>query len=156
MTDQKKKEKMNRETSEGMPLVLRKPTVKDLTIQNILSGKEVAETLSLEIEINGEVMDNNTYTLAIKLEYAYAILGLFLGLSTIIFGSILCLNGVVGSTSWTANFIGAESSINDAAPGVVLFIVGLFMIWVTKPKTRIKNIVAANKPNAADAKKPRG
>ena len=146
------KDKKNIEICEETQLVLRKPTVQDITVRDIVSSEERFEPLSARIEINGEKMDSNTLNLAIKLEYVYAILGLLLGLSSIIFGSILSLNGVVGSTSWTANFIGAESSINDAAPGVVLFIVGLFMIWVTKPKTHIKNVVEANKANSADAK----
>ena len=77
---------------------------------------------------------------AIKLEYLYGMLGLVLGLASIIGGVILCLNGVTGSTSWTAKLLGLESQINDAVPGVVLFIVGLFMIWVTKPKVRLKDV----------------
>ncbi|MCK4529420.1 hypothetical protein KAW18_18810 [candidate division WOR-3 bacterium] len=77
---------------------------------------------------------------AIKGEYSYGKLGLILGLAAIIGGVVLCLNGVVGSTSWTARVLGMESQINDAAPGVVLFIVGLFMIWATKPDVKLKNL----------------
>jgi hypothetical protein len=39
---------------------------------------------------------------------------------------------VTGVASWTARIIGAESQISDAAPGVILFIVGLFIVWVTR------------------------
>jgi hypothetical protein len=77
---------------------------------------------------------------AISGEYSYGKLGLILGLASIIGGVILCLNGVVGSTSWTASVLGMKSQINDAAPGVVLFIVGLFMIWITKPNVKLKNL----------------
>jgi len=77
---------------------------------------------------------------AIKGEYSYGKLGLILGLAAIIGGVVLCLNGVVGSTSWTASVLGMESQINDAAPGVILFVVGLFMIWVTKPDVKLKNL----------------
>jgi len=73
-------------------------------------------------------------------EYIYGILGLVLGLSSIIGGIVLGLHGVAGSTSWTAEVLGLKSTINDAAPGVVLFIVGLFMVWVTKPKVRLRDI----------------
>jgi hypothetical protein len=76
----------------------------------------------------------------IKWEYAYGMLGLVLGLSSIIGGVILGLRGVTGSTSWTAKVLGLESNVNDAAPGVVLFIVGLFWVWVTKPKVRLKDV----------------
>jgi hypothetical protein len=79
-------------------------------------------------------------TLAVKKEYAYATLGLVLGLAAIVGGVILGINGVAGSTSWTANALGLESKINDAAPGVVLFIVGLFMILITRPKVKFDNL----------------
>ena len=77
---------------------------------------------------------------AIKGEYSYGKLGLILGLASIIGGIILGLNGVAGSTSWAATLLGLESKINDAAPGVMLFIVGLFMVWATKPRVRVKDL----------------
>jgi hypothetical protein len=73
-------------------------------------------------------------------EYSYGKWGLVLGLSAIIGGCILGLNGVAGSTSWTASFLGLQSDINDAAPGVVLFVVGVFMLLVTRPKIRMKDL----------------
>ena len=62
----------------------------------------------------------------------YSVAGLILGFACVIGGIILFLNGVVGSTSWTAKFLGAESNISDAAPGAVLFIVGLFIVFITR------------------------
>jgi hypothetical protein len=62
----------------------------------------------------------------------YSIGGLFLGILCVLGGVVLFLNGVTGSTNWTAKFIGAESKINDAAPGAVLFIVGLFIVFITR------------------------
>jgi hypothetical protein len=77
---------------------------------------------------------------AIKGEYAYAKLGLMLGLASIVGGVVMGLHGVGGHTSWTASFLGLNSQINDAAPGVVLFVVGLFMIRTTKPKVNLKDL----------------
>ncbi|SRR6266542_4182427 len=77
---------------------------------------------------------------AVKREYLYAMLGLILGVLAIIGGIVLGLNGVAGSTSWTASVLGLSSQVNDAAPGVVLFIIGLFMVWVTKPKVRMRDL----------------
>jgi hypothetical protein len=77
---------------------------------------------------------------AIKSEYAYAKLALSLGLASIVGGVILGLNGVAGSTSWTASLLGLESNINDAAPGVVLFVVGIFFIVATRPKVKLKDL----------------
>ncbi len=77
---------------------------------------------------------------AVTWEYRYAMLGLILGLAAIIGGVVLGLHGVTGSTSWTTKFLGLESNINDAAPGVVLFLVGLFMVFITRPKIKLENL----------------
>jgi len=77
---------------------------------------------------------------AVKGEYQYAKLGLLLGLATIIGGIILGLHGVTGHTSWTAEALGFESNINDAAPGVVLFIVGVFVVYFTKPRVKLGDL----------------
>jgi|GEM_PF-1944244 len=77
---------------------------------------------------------------AIKGEYRYAMLALILGLTSMIGGVILGIRGVTGSTSWTAKLLGLSSTINDAAPGVVLFVVGLFMVWATRPKIKLRDL----------------
>jgi len=79
----------------------------------------------------------------VKGEYLYGALGLILGLAAIIGGCVLGLHGAVGHTSWTASVLGLSSKVNDAAPGVILFIVGIFLVWITKPRVDINKI----KPN---------
>ena len=73
-----------------------------------------------------------------KHQLIYSIAGLVLGLVCILGGIALFLNGVVGSISWTAKILGAESIVSDAAPGAVLFIVGLFIVFVTRYVLRVK------------------
>ncbi|MFZ2386005.1 MAG: hypothetical protein WBE75_07390 [Candidatus Omnitrophota bacterium] len=75
---------------------------------------------------------------ALRYKFIYSMAGLFLGLVSMLGGIVLFLNGVWGSTSWTAKIFGNESTITDAAPGVVLFIVGLFVIIVTKYSAKIE------------------
>ena len=65
-------------------------------------------------------------------QFIYSMAGLVLGLTCIIGGIVLFLHGVTGSTSWTAKILGAESKISDAAPGAILFIVGIFLVFITK------------------------
>lgn len=93
-------------------------------------------------EKNTTLLQETISDIPIQEEYRYAKLGLILGFAAIIGGVILGINGVVGSTSWSAKLFGLETHINDAAPGVVLFIVGLFMIIMTIPRIKIiiKNI----------------
>lgn len=78
--------------------------------------------------------DSNTQLSLAKYEFIYSVIGLVLGLVCVLGGIALFLNGIVGSTSWTAKFLGAESTITDAAPGVVLFIVGLYFVLITRYK----------------------
>ena len=82
--------------------------------------------------------DPDTQTTLAKFQLIYSVVGLVLGLICIIGGIILFLNGVAGSTSWTASMFRAESKISDAAPGAVLFIVGLFVVFVTRYRFKHK------------------
>jgi hypothetical protein len=75
----------------------------------------------------------------VRYEYIYGTLGLLLGLACILGGVMLGLRGVTGSTSWTAELLGLSSNINDATPGVVLFVVGVFLVWITKPSLKFRN-----------------
>ena len=58
---------------------------------------------------NEDSKSENLLSQAIKGEYSYGKLGLILGLSAIVGGVILCLNGVVGSSSWTASVLNMKS-----------------------------------------------
>jgi hypothetical protein len=50
----------------------------------------------------------------------------------------LFFNGVAGTSRWSVSAIGLHSTISDAAPGSVLFVVGLFTIWITRFKMTTK------------------
>ena len=73
-----------------------------------------------------------------RFKLIYSIGGLVLGGISMILGSVLFMFGVTGSTAWTANILGAESNLTDAAPGAVLFVVGLFMVIVTRFRMKIE------------------
>jgi len=64
-------------------------------------------------------------------------MGLVLGIVSMIGGISLLLSGVAGSTSWTTKILGNQSTITDAAPGAVLFVVGLFGVIVTRYKVKM-------------------
>jgi hypothetical protein len=70
--------------------------------------------------------------LALKFRFAFAIVGLALGLVCIVGGIILTLSGAVGHTTWTTSILGFSSKLNDAAPGVLLFVVGIAVIFLTR------------------------
>jgi len=67
-----------------------------------------------------------------KHQLIYSFVGFLFALICVGGGILLFLNGIAGSSSFTANFIGVETTIDDAAPGAILFIVGLFVIFFSK------------------------
>ena len=77
--------------------------------------------------------EHTYWTQTTQYHFWYSMAGLVLGLACIVAGVVLFLNGVAGSTSWVAKAFGvAESNLSDAPPGVVVFIVGLFVVWATR------------------------
>ena len=72
------------------------------------------------------------------LQLIYSLAGLLLGLACVIGGIGLFFHGVAGSSSWVGEVIGVKSKLSDAAPGTVLFVVGLAVVWVTRFSVRVK------------------
>ncbi len=69
-----------------------------------------------------------------RFQFYYSIAGLTLGLVCMVGGIALFVLGVTGAADWYTNIWGAESRISQAAPGAILFIVGLFVVLFTRYK----------------------
>ena len=82
--------------------------------------------------------DKNFWKRALTFQFIYSLIGLLFGFACIIGGMVLFFHGVVGSSSWTTKFIGLESEINDAAPGTILFIVGLYVVWIARFGVKVR------------------
>lgn len=72
----------------------------------------------------------------VRQEYRYAHLGLWIGVALIVIGVLLVVFGVVGSTSFVATFTGGSISVSDAPFGVALIVVGLFVVYITRPNIK--------------------
>jgi hypothetical protein len=72
------------------------------------------------------------------LQLIYSLSGLVFGLACIVGGIALFFHGVAGSSSWVGEVIGVQSKLSDAAPGTVLFVVGLAVVWVTRFAIRVR------------------
>ena len=72
------------------------------------------------------------------LQLIYSLAGLVLGLACIAGGILLFFHGVTGSSSWVGEVIGVKSNLSDAAPGTVLFVVGLAVVWLTRFAVRVR------------------
>jgi hypothetical protein len=97
--------------------------------------------LSAETEVSGLgkltvklPKDPHVATEVARQQFRVTIAGLIVGLIFMAAGVLLFLRGVQGSTSWTASSLGSQSKLADAAPGTILFVVGLLVIWTTRYK----------------------
>jgi hypothetical protein len=72
------------------------------------------------------------------LQLIYSLAGLVFGLACIVGGILLFFHGVSGSSSWIGEAIGVQSKLSDAAPGTVLFVVGLAVVWLTRFAVRVR------------------
>jgi len=66
-------------------------------------------------------------------------------------GVILALAGVVGHTSWSASALGFNTNMTDAAPGVIVFIVGIFFVLITHFKV-VEKVTGGSGPHGGLAK----
>ena len=91
------------------------------------------------------------------LQLIYSLAGLLLGLACIIGGILLFFHGVTGSSSWVGEVIGVKSRLSDAAPGTVLFVVGLAVVWLTRFAVRVRQPVEIDlrqRPEHAERRVP--
>lgn len=86
-----------------------------------------------EARIPASIRNWRVWESAVRYQFWYSMLGLLLGLACILSGVVLFLHGVVGTTkSWTASVLGLKNSVSDVPAGVVVFIVGMIIVFITR------------------------
>ena len=104
----------------------------------VLLGESNDETTFLQkplqnIKSSAELSDNWIVNIVIVLShFLYSFGGLIFGVACIVGGVLLFINGISGSTNWTTKLLGVESEITDAAPGAILFVLGLLVAYATR------------------------
>ena len=76
----------------------------------------------VKVALEESHMANDRYELhrlGLRHKLVYSTIGLVLGLSCII-------------VSFTGSLIGLSTILNNAAPAVIVFVVGIFMVWITR------------------------
>lgn len=73
-----------------------------------------------------------------RFQLIYSILGVILGSVCVIFGGYLSLNVFLNESKLLITVMGMKSEIRDAGPGVILFVVGLFIVYISRFKVRVK------------------
>jgi len=89
-------------------------------------------------EIPAEVNDPALWGKVPRYQLIYSIIGLLLGFVSIVGGIILLMNGIWGSTNWTTKILGSESVLTDATPGVILFVLGFFIVFATRFNIKVR------------------
>jgi uncharacterized membrane protein len=90
------------------------------------------------LELPSDPGERNFWGRLAVLQLIYSLAGLVLGLACVIGGIVLFFHGVAGSSSWVGQFIGVQGKLSDAAPGTVLFVVGLAVVLLTRFSVRVR------------------
>ena len=104
-------------------------------LQWLLTGLQV--TL-VALELPPDPRERHFWSRLATLQLVYSLAGLVLGLACVIGGILLFFHGVVGTSSWVGEVIGVKSKLSDAAPGTVLFVVGLAVVFLTRFSVRVR------------------
>jgi len=100
------------------------------------------------IEVPADCVDKDFWRLVVRYQFFYSVSGLVVSLLCIIGGILMFFNGVSGGGSWSTDVFGLK--INDAAPGVVLFLVGLAIANFTRFDVNVapKNVEPTQPPQS--------
>ena len=104
-------------------------------LQSLLSGLQF--TL-VALELPPDPRERHFWSRLATLQLVYSLAGLVLGLACVIGGILLFFHGVAGTSSWVGEVIGVKSKLSDAAPGTVLFVVGLAVVFLTRFTVRVR------------------
>jgi hypothetical protein len=94
--------------------------------------------LGWAVEVPSSIDDRHLWRRAVIFQFTYSVSGLVLGMCCLGGGLYLLVEGIGGSSSWMANTRGIQVAISDAAPGVILFLIGAVTVWITRFKIKIK------------------
>ena len=102
------------------------------------------------LELPPDPRERHFWSRLARLQLIYSLAGLVLGLACIIGGTLLFFHGVIGSSSWVGEVIGVKSMLSDAAPGTVLFIVGLAVVFLTRFTVRVRQPIEIDLSDRGD------
>ena len=125
-------------------------------LQWLLSGLQF--TL-VALELPPDPRERHFWSRLALLQLVYSLAGLVLGLACVIAGTLLFFHGVVGSSSWVGEVIGVQSKLSDAAPGTVLFVVGLAVVFLPRFTVRVRqpiDIDLSNRRELPDRRRKAG
>lgn len=91
-----------------------------------------------KIEIPKEVKDTKLWKQATVFQFVYSIVGLLLGIGCIITGIILLIKGILLKQDFNIKVFNFESNLTNTSVGVILFLIGILVIFITKFSIKAK------------------
>lgn len=64
------------------------------------------------------------------------VLGIIIGGVLCLSGFVLSISGLAGHVQWLITAPGFSSRLENATPGIIAFVAGMFLVWRYKPKIR--------------------
>ena len=77
------------------------------------------------------------YKEAARRQSRWCMWGLILAAFCMLGGFILCWRDVTGASTWSTKVMGFESTLTGATPGIVLFVSGVLIVWITRPSIKV-------------------
>ncbi|HEY9715489.1 MAG TPA: hypothetical protein V6C72_18590 [Chroococcales cyanobacterium] len=105
-----------------------------------------------QVTIPSELLDKGFWKLVMLYQFCYSMLGLLTGLACEVGGMILFIGGITNNAHWTTSLFGIQ--ITDAAPGTVLFLIGLACWQFTRFDVSISGGDPTPQPHPAPAPTP--
>jgi hypothetical protein len=117
------------------------PTIDKVEFQTTISRSEYqTSTLPTDriLKRSTERERNATGTQATsentRFRFLYSLTGLLLGSAICLTGLVLLLHGLNAPRPWLGELIGSPLPISDIFPGIVMFIFGIVLIFITRQK----------------------
>ncbi len=69
-----------------------------------------------------------------RYQFWYSLSSLSLAALYVICGTALFLCGITGNVAWKAEFLSIRSNLSNAGSGLIIVIVGFFIVYVTRQR----------------------
>src|SRR6185437_12688274 len=102
------------------------------TVVSVIVGRQFSPS---DVQVPPGKGSKEFWKSVVNYQFTMSLIGLYGGLACIVIGILMFLNGMLHGGAWTADAFGV--AITDAAPGMVLFFIGLGLAQINKFTVKI-------------------
>jgi len=89
---------------------------------------------SRSVEIKNEKLGKPFWEKVVYYQFIISLTGMITGILIVLLGAFMAFRGISGTTNWIFNILGFQSQIAEATPGIILFLLGIVIIYLTRFK----------------------